>query len=53
MEQHKNKKNLKLPRYPGEKMAFQEFIRKNLRYPKEALEKKMKVMYETSLKSHI
>jgi TonB family protein len=41
MEYHKEKKFLKLPKYPGGKTAFQEFIRKNLRYPKEALENKI------------
>jgi len=41
MDHHKEKKFLNLPKYPGGKTAFQEFIRKNLRYPKEALEKKI------------
>jgi protein TonB len=41
MEYHKEKKFLKLPKYPGGKAAFQEFIKKNLRYPKEALENKI------------
>jgi protein TonB len=41
MDHHKEKKFLNLPKYPGGKVAFQEFIRKNLRYPKEALEKKI------------
>ena len=41
MDHHKEKKFLNLPKYPGGKAAFQEFIRKNLRYPKEALEKKI------------
>jgi TonB family protein len=34
----KEKKFIDLPEYPGGKAAFQEFIKKNLRYPKEALE---------------
>jgi TonB family protein len=29
---------LRVPRYPGGKTAFQEFITKNLKYPKEALD---------------
>jgi TonB family protein len=35
-----NSKNdmLKLPGYPGGKKAFQEFISKNVRYPREAME---------------
>jgi len=41
MDHHKEKKFIKLPRYPGGKKAFQEFIRKNLRYPKEALKNKI------------
>ena len=41
MDYKKEKKFIKLPKYPGGKTAFQEFIRKNLRYPKEALEKKV------------
>jgi len=41
MEYHKEKKFLNLPKYPGGKSVFQEFIRKNLRYPKEALENKI------------
>lgn len=40
-EQHREKKFIDLPEYPGGKKAFQEYIRKNLRYPKEALEKKI------------
>ncbi len=40
-EQHREKKFIDLPQYPGGKKAFQEFIRKNLKYPKEALEKKI------------
>lgn len=40
-EQHREKKFIDLPEYPGGKKAFQEFIRKNLKYPKEALEKKI------------
>lgn len=37
-DQQKEKKFLELPQYPGGKKAFQDFIKKNLRYPKEALE---------------
>jgi len=40
-EQRKEKKFIDLPEYPGGKKAFQEFIKKNLKYPKEALEKKI------------
>ncbi|TSA33544.1 MAG: energy transducer TonB [Porphyromonadaceae bacterium] len=37
MTQHPKKNNmLKMPAYPGGKKAFQEFIAKNFRYPKEA-----------------
>lgn len=50
MDNRKEKKFINLPQYPGGKAAFQEFIRKNLRYPKEALEKKIEgavyVMYK-------
>lgn len=41
MEHKKEKKFIKLPKYPGGKQAFQEFIHKNLRYPKEALKHKI------------
>jgi TonB family protein len=37
--QKKEKKFIDLPEYPGGKQAFREYIQKNLRYPKEALEK--------------
>lgn len=40
-ENKKEKKFINLPKYPGGKAAFQEFIRKNLRYPKEALENRI------------
>ncbi|MBE0640118.1 MAG: energy transducer TonB [Bacteroidales bacterium] len=40
-ENKKDKKFINLPKYPGGKAAFQEFVRKNLRYPKEALENKI------------
>lgn len=40
-EQHRDKKFIDLPEYPGGKKAFQEYISQNLRYPKEALEKKI------------
>lgn len=40
-EQHRDKKFIDLPEYPGGKKAFQEYIKQNLRYPKEALEKKI------------
>ena len=35
------KKFLKLPEYPGGKEAFKKYIRENLIYPKEALEKRI------------
>ncbi len=34
-----SKKFLKQPEYPGGKTAFKEYVKKNLVYPKEALEK--------------
>lgn len=37
----RDKKFINLPKYPGGKKAFQEFIMKNLRYPKEALENRI------------
>lgn len=40
-ENRKEKRFINLPLYPGGKKAFQDFIRKNLRYPKEALENKI------------
>jgi len=40
-EQYKEKKFIDLPEYPGGRKAFQEFIRKNLKYPAQALEKKI------------
>ncbi|HNV50455.1 MAG TPA: energy transducer TonB [Bacteroidales bacterium] len=40
-EPKKDKKFIKLPKYPGGKAAFQEFIRKNLKYPPEALKNKI------------
>ncbi len=40
-DQNKEKKFIDLPEYPGGKKAFQEFIRKNLKYPKEALREKV------------
>lgn len=40
-ESNKEKKFIDLPEYPGGKSAFQEYIRKNLKYPKEALEQKI------------
>jgi len=40
-EQNKEKKFIDLPEYPGGKKAFQEFIRTNLKYPKEAIEHKI------------
>lgn len=49
MENKKDPKFLKLPKYPGGKEAFQEFVKKNLKYPKEAFDKKIEgavyVMY--------
>lgn len=42
MKDHQvEKKFIHLPQFPGGKTAFQEFIRTNLRYPKEALENKI------------
>ena len=41
MDNKKEKKFINLPQYPGGKPAFQQFIRKNLRYPKNALENKI------------
>ncbi len=41
MDNKKEKKFINLPQYPGGKTALQEFIRKNLRYPKEALKNKI------------
>jgi len=35
------KRFLKLPEYPGGKEAFKKYIRTNMRYPQEALEKKI------------
>jgi TonB family protein len=40
-ENKREKRFINLPQYPGGKKAFQEFIRNNLRYPKEALENKI------------
>lgn len=40
-EQHREKRFIDLPEYPGGKKAFQEYIQKNLKYPKEAIEKKV------------
>jgi TonB family protein len=34
---HKNKKFLKVPSYPGGKIAFLSFVEENLQYPEEAL----------------
>lgn len=39
--QGKEKKFLKLPEYPGGKEAFQKFVKENLKYPTEALEKRI------------
>jgi len=42
MKDHNTEKRfIDLPEYPGGKTAFQEFIRKNLKYPKEAIEQKI------------
>ena len=42
MKDHQvEKKFINLPQYPGGKAAFQEYIRKNLRYPKQALDNKI------------
>jgi protein TonB len=40
-KQGRERKFLELPEYPGGKEAFQKFIRENLRYPAEALEKRI------------
>jgi len=40
-ENKREKRFINLPQYPGGKKAFQEFIRNNLRYPKEALENRV------------
>jgi len=37
----REKKFINLPKYPGGKPGFQEFIRKNLQYPPEALQNKI------------
>ena len=42
MKDHQTeKKFIHLPQYPGGKTAFQEYIRTNLKYPKEALDNKI------------
>jgi TonB family protein len=38
-DQHKKKKFLDLPRYIGDRDSFREFVRVNLKYPAEAMEK--------------
>jgi TonB family protein len=43
-EQNREKKFIDLPEYPGGKSAFQEYLKKNLKYPKEALENKIEGM---------
>jgi TonB family protein len=40
-ENRKEKSFINLPKYPGGKKAFQEFIKNNLKYPKEAMENKI------------
>jgi protein TonB len=40
MENKKDPKFLKLPKFPGGKEAFQEFIKQNLKYPKAAFDNK-------------
>jgi hypothetical protein len=46
MENKKDPKFLKLPKYPGGKEAFQEFVKKNLKYPKERPStKRLKVLF--------
>ncbi len=49
MENKKDPKFLKLPKFPGGKEAFQEFVKLHLKYPKEAFDKKIEgavfVMY--------
>ncbi|HSA42682.1 MAG TPA: energy transducer TonB [Bacteroidales bacterium] len=51
-KQRKEKDFIHLPTYPGGKEAYVEFIRKHLRYPKEALEKRIEgkvyLKYEVS-----
>jgi protein TonB len=39
-DHNKEKRFIDLPEYPGGKNAFQEFIRKNLKYPAEAIQQK-------------
>ena len=42
MNQHQRKKKfLKFPEYPGGKEAFKKYIKENLKYPEEALQKKV------------
>jgi len=49
MENKKDPKFLKLPKFPGGKEAFQEFVKQNLKYPRQAFENKIEgtvyVMY--------
>jgi protein TonB len=49
MENKKDPKFLKLPKFPGGKEAFQEFLKQNLKYPKQAFDNKIEgtvyVMY--------
>lgn len=46
---HKTKKFPKLPEYPGGKEAFRKYIKENLVYPKEALDKRIEgVVYLTA-----
>lgn len=40
-DQNKEKRFIDLPEYPGGKEAYKEYIRKNLKYPKEALDRKI------------
>ena len=56
-KEKKDKHFIKKPIYPGGTTAFQKFIRENLRYPKEALEKRIegtvRVRYEIDYKGNV
>lgn len=48
MKKKQSKKFLDLPQYPGGKEAFQEFIKKNLIYPEEALKNQIEGLVHLS-----
>jgi len=49
MNQHQRKKKfLKFPEYPGGKEAFKKYIKENLKYPEEALQKKVEGVVQLS-----